>query len=195
MFSTAVKRSVKREGVADLGGHGVADAFFFAALCGVWPVGVSERDPYGDARAALIGEDPEDSCVLGEEQGAVGEDADLVLGRNEKPRPDLAWNGPSVRVDRTQLVGPRPRREGATRIGPQVGLVRVDQVGDRGPVVRVGHAPVQPAPHRFGINAQPGWRHRLRVAARASRARRSGSFTVPASRNARTLPDRTRRRP
>ena len=156
MFSTAAKRPVKHEGVADLGGHGVTDAFFFAALCGMWPVGVSQRDPYADPRAALIGEDPEDSRVLGEEQGAVGQDADLMLGRSEQPCPDLPRNSPPVRVDRAQFLGPRPRRERPARVRPQVGLVRADEVGDRGPVVRVGHAPVQPAPDRFGIDAQAG---------------------------------------
>jgi hypothetical protein len=60
------KRPVQRERVADLGGHGVADAFFFDALCRVRSVGVPEREPRGDPRAALLGEDPEDPGILGE---------------------------------------------------------------------------------------------------------------------------------
>jgi hypothetical protein len=58
---------IKHEGVADLGRHGVADAFFFAALCGVRPVGVSKRDPYRDARTPLIGESAKNSSIFGEE--------------------------------------------------------------------------------------------------------------------------------
>ena len=120
------------------------------------PVGVSERDPHGDARAALIGEDAEDAGVLGEEQRAVGQDGDLALGRSEQPYPDLPRNSPPVRVDRPQFLRPCPRRQRPARVGPQVGLVRADELGDRGPVVRVGHAPVQPPPDRLGIHAQAG---------------------------------------
>jgi hypothetical protein len=103
------ERAVQHKGVTDLCGHGVADAFFFAALCDVWPVGVSEHDPYHDARAPLISENPENSCVFGEEQRAVREDADLVLGRFKQPCPDLARNGvgadyPSVLVRKHAVI-------------------------------------------------------------------------------------------
>ena len=88
------ERTVQRERVSDLGGHGVADAFFFASFCDVRSVGVSECDPHGNASAAFVGYDPQDSCVLGEEQRAVGQDGDLVLGRSEQPRPHLPRDGP-----------------------------------------------------------------------------------------------------
>jgi hypothetical protein len=39
-----------------------------------------ERDPHGDARAALAGENPDDSGILGQEQRAVSQDGDLALG-------------------------------------------------------------------------------------------------------------------
>ena len=67
------KRPVQHERVADLGSHGVADAFFFAALRGMRPGRVPEHDPHGDARAAFIGENPEDASVLGKEQRAVSQ--------------------------------------------------------------------------------------------------------------------------
>ena len=128
----------------------------FAALCGVRPVRVSERDPHGDARAALVHENPEDPSILGKEQRAVRQDVNLALGRSEQPHPDLPRNGPPVRVDRPQLLRPAPRRQQPARIRPQLGLVRADELGDRGPVVRIRHAPVQPPPDRLGIHAQAG---------------------------------------
>ena len=74
------KRPVQRERVADLRRHGVTDAFFLAAFYGVRPVRVTKRDPDEDARAALLGENPEDSSVFGKEQRVVSQDGDLVLG-------------------------------------------------------------------------------------------------------------------
>jgi hypothetical protein len=74
------ERPVQHERVADLGGHGVTNAFFFAALCGVRPAGVRERDPHGDARAALISENPEDPGILGQEQRTIGKYRDVALG-------------------------------------------------------------------------------------------------------------------
>jgi hypothetical protein len=150
------ERPVQRERVADLGGHGSADAFFLAAFCDGRPVRVAERDPHGDARTALVGQDPQDSGVLSEEQRTVGQDGDLLLGRPEQPRPYLPRYGPPVRVNRPQLVGPAPRRQRPARIRPQVGFVPADQIGDRSPVVRVGNAPVQLPPDRLGVDAQPG---------------------------------------
>jgi len=35
-----------------------------------------------------------------------------------------------------------------------VDLIRADELSDRGPVVRIRHAPVQPPPDRLGIHAQ-----------------------------------------
>jgi hypothetical protein len=60
--------------------HGIADAFFLAAFCGLRPVRISERDAHRNPRATLISEDPEDPRVLGEEQRAVGQDGNLTLG-------------------------------------------------------------------------------------------------------------------
>ena len=60
---------------------------------------------------AFVGEDAQDAGVFGEEQGAVGEDADLVFGRREEACPDVAGNRPAVRVDRSQFFGASPRGE------------------------------------------------------------------------------------
>jgi len=117
---------------------------------------VPERDSHGDACPSLIGEDPQDSRILSQEQGAICQDADLTLGRSEQSHPDLSWNSPQVRVNRPQLIGPRPRCQRPACIGPQVRLVRADELGDRGPIVRIGHASVQPPPDRLGIHAQAG---------------------------------------
>jgi hypothetical protein len=125
-----IKRPVQRERVADLGGHGVTDAFFIAALSDVRSMRVSQRDPYGDVGAALVGEDPEDSRILGQEQRAVGQDSDLALGRSEQPCPDLPRHGPPVRVNRAELVRPCPSRQRPSRLRPQVAFVRVDELGD-----------------------------------------------------------------
>ena len=54
--------------------------------------------------APFVSEDTEDSGIFGEEEGAVGEDADLVFGGGEEPGPCLAWDGPAVRIDGSQLL-------------------------------------------------------------------------------------------
>jgi hypothetical protein len=41
---------------------------------------VRERDPHGDARAALISENPEDPGILGQEQRTIGQYRDVALG-------------------------------------------------------------------------------------------------------------------
>jgi len=61
-----------------------------------------------------------------------------------------------VRVHRPQLLRPDPRRQWAARIRPQIRLIHADQLGDRSPVVRIRHPPVQPPPHRLGIDVQAG---------------------------------------
>ena len=104
-------------------------------------VGVPERDPHDDARAAVLGENPEDSSILGEEQPAVSQDGDVALGRFEEPRPHFPRNSPPVRVNRPQFPRPRPRRQQPARIRPQVSLVRADELGDRDPVCGYGTRP------------------------------------------------------
>ena len=54
---------------------------------------------------------------------------------------------PALRVASARVSGP-------SGVGPEVGFVRADEVGQRRPVVRVGDAPVQPAPDGLGIDAQ-----------------------------------------
>ena len=123
---------------------------------GVRPVRIPERDPHGDTRPALLGENPKDPCILGEKQRAVSQDRDLVLGRSEQPHPGLPRYRPPVRVNRPQFLRSCPRRQRSTRIRPQVSLIDPDELGDSSPVVRVRHAPGQPPPDRFGIHAQAG---------------------------------------
>ena len=89
-----------------------------AALDDLCAIGVSERDPDRDAGAALVSEDAEDACVFGEEQGAVGEDADLLLGGFEEPRPYLAGNRPAMRIDGSEFFRSRPRGERSSGVGP-----------------------------------------------------------------------------
>lgn len=104
------QRTAQRKGVADLGWHGIADAFLLVALDDLRAIGISERDPDRDADAALISKNSDDARVLGEEQGAVGEDVDLMLGGFEESCPDLAGNRPPMRIDGTQFFRSRPRR-------------------------------------------------------------------------------------
>jgi hypothetical protein len=112
------QRPEQRQGVADPGRHGVADALFRATLGDVRPFRVAEGDLDGDTRAPLGGEDLKHPRVLGEEQRAVGQDADLTLGRTEQPYPGVTRDGPPVRVDRTELVRPCPGSQRPARIGP-----------------------------------------------------------------------------
>jgi hypothetical protein len=94
------KRAVQRKRIADSREHGIIDGFL-AEFRDLRDVRVSERDPDGDADVTLVGEDAQDVGVFGEEQGAVGKDADLVFGRGEEPRPHIAGNRRTARVDRS----------------------------------------------------------------------------------------------
>lgn len=47
---------VEDQGVADLGGHGFADSFFFASFGDLGAVGVAEQDADGDALGCAVGE-------------------------------------------------------------------------------------------------------------------------------------------
>jgi hypothetical protein len=59
----------------------MASAMSSSPRCAARALKVFERDPGVDACLALLGEETEDSSVFGEEQRAVGKDADLALGR------------------------------------------------------------------------------------------------------------------
>lgn len=85
----------------DLRGHRVVQAFLLAAFSDGRAVRISERDPDNDAAMPLVGKDAQDACIFGEEQGAVGEDADIVLGGCEEARPHIAGNRRTARVDRS----------------------------------------------------------------------------------------------
>ena len=74
------KWPIQRESVADLCGHGIADAFFLSAPCDGGTVRIAECDPDSQAAARLVCDDAEQSAVFGEEQSAVGKNADLTLG-------------------------------------------------------------------------------------------------------------------
>jgi hypothetical protein len=72
---------------------------------------VSQSDSHGDAVTAFISKRGHDAGVFGEEESAVGEDADLVLGRLEEPGPGLARHGPAVRIDGSHLFRPQGNGE------------------------------------------------------------------------------------
>lgn len=74
---------VEDEAVADLCGHGFADALVGASFGGSGAFWVAEEDADGYSVACFVGEEAEDACVFGEEEAGVGEDADLVLGARE----------------------------------------------------------------------------------------------------------------
>jgi hypothetical protein len=79
--------------------------FFFAALCDLRPGGISKRDPHSDTCAPPIGENPGDSCVLGQEQRAISQDRDLTLGRSEQPNPVPLQNSMQVSELRFGTLG------------------------------------------------------------------------------------------
>ena len=141
MFCHRAKRPVQHERVADLGGHGVADAFFFAAFCNVRPVGISERHPHGDAHAALIGEDAEDAGVLGEKQRAVGQDA------RSRARP-------------IRTAAPRPPAERPTGAGKPS---PVPPAASAPPAARPHQATGRPRPRRRVRRSRPGCAGRARA--------------------------------
>jgi hypothetical protein len=62
---------------------GRADALLGAALRHPGRVRVRKEQTYSHADARLVGEESDDSAVLGEEQGGVDEDVDLPLGAGE----------------------------------------------------------------------------------------------------------------
>jgi len=72
------------------------------------PDDVSSDDPEADEELTVSTIDrvvqnalvqPDLYVLHREEQGTVGEDADLMLGGFEEPRPDLAGNRPPMRID------------------------------------------------------------------------------------------------
>lgn len=71
---------VQRKSVADLRGHGVADALFPSALCHSSAVRSAEGDPNSHAAACLASNDVQQTGVPGEEQCAVRKNADLAFG-------------------------------------------------------------------------------------------------------------------
>jgi hypothetical protein len=80
MFLDHGEWAEERESIADLGARGVIGAFFGAASGDAWAVGIPQSDPDVNARVRSVSEDAQDVCVLGQEQGNVGEDSDLAFG-------------------------------------------------------------------------------------------------------------------
>ena len=104
MCSAASRGTVQRERVADLGWHGIANAFLLAVLD---ITGASSGSPRAiltvTPTASLVSKDAEDACIFGEKQGAVSKDVDLLSGGFEEPRPYLVGNGPPMRVDGSEF--------------------------------------------------------------------------------------------
>jgi hypothetical protein len=80
----------------------------------------------------------EKSGVLGDEQGAVGEDGYVLVGALEEVTPDGVWDGPAVWVDGLDLGGEGSLPWGG--LGPEFGFVDVEEVGDGPAVAWVGDA-------------------------------------------------------
>ena len=78
-------------------------------------------------------------------QPAESQDADLIPGRAEQVQPDFAGHAVQARVDRPDLARQGPLRP---QLRPQVGLIGVQQRGQRPAVTRIGHAglPASAAP-------------------------------------------------
>lgn len=116
------QRLVEDKDVADLGGHDDrADSFVCAAVGYSLAVGVAEEDADVDVGVGLFGEYPADSSVVGEEEAAVGEDADLPLGGLEEAEPAGAGDGRAVRIDGDDAGG--AGLTVAPYLRPQLGLV------------------------------------------------------------------------
>ena len=141
MFSTARERPVQRERVADLGGHGVADAFFFAAFCDVRPVGVSERDPHGDTRPSLLGEDP----------------AGFPRPRRGTARCRPGWRS---RARPIRTAAPRPPAERPTGAGKPS---PAPPAASAPPAARPHPATGRPRPRRPARRSRPGCAGRARA--------------------------------
>jgi hypothetical protein len=70
----------------------------------VWAGEVAEGDAHRNALVGLVLQGFQDGGVLGEEQGAEGEDADVVLGVGEQAMPYVGGHGGAVRVGQAQFV-------------------------------------------------------------------------------------------
>ena len=147
----ADQRSVEQGRIPDLGCHGVIDALVVAALVDVGTVGIAEGDADGDAGAGLGGEQANQLGVLGEEQAAVDEDADVVFGVLEQLAPDPAGDRSAVRIGGVDL-GVDGRDVG--EVGPQVVLVQAEQVGDAPAMTCVRDAAAEPALNGLGVDAE-----------------------------------------
>ena len=72
---------------------GAADALLSTALSHPGRGRIGQQHPQDDTRPRAVGEQPDHLDVLGQEQGRVGEDADLALGAAEQPTPLLTGHG------------------------------------------------------------------------------------------------------
>lgn len=108
-------------------------------------VRVAEQEPHTHALGGLARQQRVHAGVVGEEQAAVDEDADLLLGRAEQVAPAVPGHRPAVRVDGEDLALRRIRHIGrGQRVGPQVGLVGLQVSRDEVAVPPVGDAPADP---------------------------------------------------
>jgi hypothetical protein len=98
------QRAVEDQHVTDLRRHRFVDAFLCAAFGNMRAVRAAEQDPDRHARVGLLGEQAHQPGVVGEEESAVDEDADVALSRAEQVPPDVARDGPAVRVDGDDLI-------------------------------------------------------------------------------------------
>jgi hypothetical protein len=71
--------------------------------------GSAKRDSDFDTTGASVSEYTKNACVFGEKESAVSEDVDLLFRGGEEACPDLAGDGPAMRVDGSQLCRARPR--------------------------------------------------------------------------------------
>src|SRR5262249_890866 len=115
---------------------------------------VAEDDPYADARACLVAQHSLGRSVLGEEQTAVREYADLVFRAREQMSPGVRRHGRSVRVDDAYLVVHRLRVNRLDDGGPDGAERPACEVGQGGAMARVGYAPAQPSLDGLRVDAE-----------------------------------------
>jgi DNA-binding GntR family transcriptional regulator len=144
--------AVEDDRVSYLRRHGVSYTLLGSALRDVRTVRVPEEDADHNSRASLLAEEADHFDILGEEQAAVDEDPDVLLGVVVEMVPDITGHRAAMWI-RSEDLGTDGRDPGKVR--PEVVFMNADHVGESPSVARLWEPAAEPAMHGFRVDSQP----------------------------------------